>query len=402
MELNPTVEAAPAIGTMRVKQVIFLVLAAAFFLLPWIFPAVRNHAPGVAVLCGVAFAVLWGNPYEAVTAKLTSPLLGAAIVGMGFGMNLAEVLRAGAHGMIYTLAGISLGLGLGIVLGRRLGLQKNTMYLISIGTSICGGSAIAAAAPVLKAKAHDIAIASAVVFTLNAVALLVFPAVGHALGMSQYQFGYWSALGIHDTSSVVGATMAFGPEALEVGTTVKLARALWIVPVTLFLSMCVAPAGEGEKRKIRFRIPVVHSGIPGGFGAGHLGAGDGGTGFLPERALEIPDDRDAVPDRSEPEPGQAEGARREAGGPRGDPLGDPGRNLVRGDPLRHRPLKGGRSLCTCVTAAESPPVPSSLPVRGKERRPEKRARKLRKAGAGGNREVVLPVTGCRTSVPVSV
>ena len=267
MELNPTVEAAPAIGTMRVKQVIFLALAAAFFLLPWIFPAVRNHAPGVAVLCGVAFAVLWGNPYEAVTAKLTSPLLGAAIVGMGFGMNLAEVLRAGAHGMIYTLAGISLGLGLGIVLGRRLGLQKNTMYLISIGTSICGGSAIAAAAPVLKAKAHDIAIASAVVFTLNAVALLVFPAVGHALGMSQYQFGYWSALGIHDTSSVVGATMAFGPEALEVGTTVKLARALWIVPVTLFLSMCVAPAGEGEKRKIRFRIPWF---IPGFLAASAL------------------------------------------------------------------------------------------------------------------------------------
>ena len=267
MELNPTVEAAPAIGTMRVKQVIFLALAAAFFLLPWIFPAVRNHAPGVAVLCGVAFAVLWGNPYEAVTAKLTSPLLGAAIVGMGFGMNLAEVLRAGAHGMIYTLAGISLGLGLGIVLGRRLGLQKNTMYLISIGTSICGGRAIAAAAPVLKAKAHDIAIASAVVFTLNAVALLVFPAVGHALGMSQYQFGYWSALGIHDTSSVVGATMAFGPEALEVGTTVKLARALWIVPVTLFLSMCVAPAGEGEKRKIRFRIPWF---IPGFLAASAL------------------------------------------------------------------------------------------------------------------------------------
>lgn len=140
-------------------------------------------------------------------------------------------------------------------MGKKLGLPKHTLYLISVGTSICGGSAIAAAAPVLKAKAHDIAIASAVVFTLNAVALLVFPAVGHALGMNQYQFGCWAALGIHDTSSVVGAAMSYGQEALEVGTTVKLARALWIIPVTLFLSMFVADAAPGEKRKIKFRVP---------------------------------------------------------------------------------------------------------------------------------------------------
>ncbi len=264
----------------RIKQGVFLALAAAFFILPLVFPQLQNHAPGVAVICGVIFAVAWGNPFEALTAKLTSPLLGAAIVGMGCGMNLVEVLKAGAHGIIYTLVGIAMGLGLGVLLGKRFGLQKNTMYLISVGTSICGGSAIAAAAPVLKAKAHDIAIASAVVFTLNAVALLVFPAVGHALGMSEYQFGYWSALGIHDTSSVVGASMAYGPEALEVGTTVKLARALWIIPVTMFLSMFVAEAAEGEKRKIRFKVPWFIPGfliasalvtwIPGTVEAGHF------------------------------------------------------------------------------------------------------------------------------------
>lgn len=250
-----------------VLKIVFVAVAAAFFILPMLFPSLRNHAPGVAVVIGIIFAVTLGNPFAAVTGKLTSTLLGVAIVGMGFGMNLLEVLRAGAGGIIYTVVGILAGIGLGIFIGRRLGLQRDPVYLVSIGTSICGGSAIAAAAPVLKAKAHDIAIASAVVFTLNAVALLVFPAVGHALGMSQYQFGYWSALGIHDTSSVVGATMAFGPEALEVGTTVKLARALWIVPVTLFLSMCVAPAGEGEKRKIRFRIPWF---IPGFLAASAL------------------------------------------------------------------------------------------------------------------------------------
>ncbi len=239
----------------RIREAVFLTLAAAFFILPWFSPASRNHASGIAVICGVIFAVTWGNPYESITAKATSPLLGIAIVGMGFGMNLLEVLRAGAHGIIYTFVGISLGLGLGVFLGRKFGLPRHTMYLISVGTSICGGSAIAAAAPVLKAKSHDIAIASAVVFTLNAVALLVFPMVGHALNMSEYQFGYWAALGIHDTSSVVGASMSYGPEALEVGTTVKLARALWIIPVTMFLSMFVAAPAKGEKRKINFRIP---------------------------------------------------------------------------------------------------------------------------------------------------
>lgn len=237
------------------RKGMFLLLAAAFFLLPWLVAPLRNQMPGMAVICGIIFAVGWGNPFERFTAGITSPLLGVAIVGLGCGMNLLEVLRAGAHGFLYTFIGIALGLGLGVWLGKRLGLQKNTMYLISVGTAICGGSAIAAAAPVLKAKSHDIALASAVVFTLNAVALLLFPMIGHLLELNEYQFGCWAALGIHDTSSVVGASMAYGPEALAVGTTMKLARALWIVPVTMFLAMFVASRAAGEKRRLKFKVP---------------------------------------------------------------------------------------------------------------------------------------------------
>ncbi|MBR7103761.1 MAG: putative sulfate exporter family transporter [Lentisphaeria bacterium] len=237
------------------KKIAFITVAAAFFFVPWLWTPARDYAPGAAVVAGILFSLFWGNPFAGITGKLTSPLLGAAIVGMGCGMNLMEVLRAGASGIIYTIIGIAAGIGLGVFAGKRLKMQKNTTYLISVGTSICGGSAIAAAAPALKAQAHDIAVASAVVFTLNAIALLLFPPIGHLLGFSESQFGYWAALAIHDTSSVVGACCQYGPSALEVGTTVKLARALWIVPVTLFLSCFVAEREEGEKKKIKIRIP---------------------------------------------------------------------------------------------------------------------------------------------------
>lgn len=237
------------------KKIIFGLLALAFFIVPWIWSPARDWAPGIAVLAGILFSVTWGNPFAAYTAKITSNLLGATIVGMGFGMNLIAVLRSGSNGFLYTFIGIALGIGLGGVLGKLLKVSKNAAYLVSVGTSICGGSAIAAAAPVLKAKSHDIALASATVFLLNAVALWIFPAIGNALGFNQVQFGYWAALGIHDTSSVVGASMAYGEEALEVGTTVKLARALWIVPVTLFLSWFIAEKEEGESKKFKLRVP---------------------------------------------------------------------------------------------------------------------------------------------------
>lgn len=242
-------------GTVVFKKIVFILLATAFFVVPWAWAPARNWAPGLAVLAGIVFAVSWGNPFSKFTSKITSTMLGATIVGMGFGMDLIEVLRAGGNGFVYTLAGIAMGIGFGVLFGKMLKLPKNAMYLVSVGTSICGGSAIAAAAPVLKAKPHDIAMASATVFTLNAVALWVFPAVGHVLGFTDVQFGYWAALGIHDTSSVVGASMSYGGEALEVGTTVKLARALWIVPVTLFLSWFIADREEGEKRQFKLKVP---------------------------------------------------------------------------------------------------------------------------------------------------
>lgn len=242
----------------HLKLIAFVVAAAAFTVLPCLSKTAGHYAPGLAVICGIAFSVLWGNPLSGLTAKLTTHLLAVSIVLMGFGMDLFGVLRAGVNGLVYTFAGIVMGICLGRWLGKRLHLDDECTWLISVGTSICGGSAIAAAAPALKARAHSIAIASATVFTLNAVALLVFPFVGHRLGFSQAQFGFWSALAIHDTSSVVGATMQYGREALEVGTTIKLARALWIIPVTLFLSLCVAGHGlrKAEKGRRRFHVRV--------------------------------------------------------------------------------------------------------------------------------------------------
>lgn len=237
------------------KKIVFIVLAFAFFVVPWVWSPARDWAPGIAVLAGIIFSVSWGNPFAQYTSKMTSNLLGATIVGMGFGMNLIAVLRSGANGFLYTFIGIAMGIALGVALGKMLKVSKNAAYLVSVGTSICGGSAIAAAAPVLKAKAHDIALASATVFLLNAVALWIFPMIGNALGFDQVEFGYWAALGIHDTSSVVGAAMAYGEEALEVGTTVKLARALWIVPVTLFLSWFAVEKEEGEDKKFKLRVP---------------------------------------------------------------------------------------------------------------------------------------------------
>jgi len=239
----------------NIRKAIFTVVALAFFIVPWIFAEVRNYAPGIAVIAGIIFSVTVGNPFAAVTGKLSSQLLGASIVGMGCGMNLEKVLSAGVHGFFSTFIGIVLGLGLGTLLGRMLKIDRNCSWLVSVGTSICGGSAIAAAAPALKAKSGDIALASATVFTLNAVALLIFPPIGKMLGFTQAQFGCFAALAIHDTSSVVGATFQYGEEALEIGTVVKLARALWIVPVTLFIASFVAEKEPGEKRQFKLKVP---------------------------------------------------------------------------------------------------------------------------------------------------
>ena len=200
-----------------------------------------------ALLSGVALGVLIGNPLVSRTRTLTSRLLALSVMSLGAGMDLRVVGRVGLHGIGYTVVGICFALGVGLLLGRLVGTRGNTSVLVSAGTAICGGSAIAALAPVLRAEHHEVSVALGVVFLLNAVALVLFPPLGHLLGLSQLQFGLWSALAIHDTSSVVGATLQYGRQALEVGTTVKLTRALWIVPLTLAVGAMVSRgAREGS------------------------------------------------------------------------------------------------------------------------------------------------------------
>jgi uncharacterized integral membrane protein (TIGR00698 family) len=206
-----------------------------------------------ALVCGVALGTLLGNPLLSRTRSLTSRLLALSVMGLGAGMDLRVVGRVGLHGIGYTVVGITVALSVGLLLGRVLHTERNTSLLLSAGTAICGGSAIAALAPVLEAEQHEVSVALGVVFLLNAIALILFPPIGHVLDLSQVQFGLWSALAIHDTSSVVGATLQYGHQALEVGTTVKLTRALWIVPLTVAVGLAVAHgarerSGERPKR----------------------------------------------------------------------------------------------------------------------------------------------------------
>ena len=209
----------------QAPKVLFLVLFLAC-LTGWISPA-------VALLAGIVFGLTLSNPFLGETRKGSRFLLQASVVALGFGMNLHEVLRAGHNGFLYTAAGISFAICAGLLLGGWLRVRGNSSYLITVGTAICGGSAIAAVGPVLQADPEEMAISLGTVFVLNSVALLIFPPLGWALHLSQSQFGLWAALAIHDTSSVVGAASRYGSQALLIGTTVKLARALWIVPVAL-------------------------------------------------------------------------------------------------------------------------------------------------------------------------
>jgi uncharacterized integral membrane protein (TIGR00698 family) len=207
--------------------------------------ALAPFTSAAAGLLGGAFLALTiGNPRTHETQALTRRLLPLAVIGLGAQMNLIAVAKAGLHGLFITAASITLVLTLGLWLARRFKVDHDAGLLISVGTAICGGSAIAAVAPVVRARANQVSVALATVFLLNAVALLIFPPIGHAFGLSQDAFGLWAALAIHDTSSVVGAGLAYGPRALEVATTVKLARALWIVPVTLFIGYL-----EARRRK---------------------------------------------------------------------------------------------------------------------------------------------------------
>lgn len=188
----------------------------------------------VALVLGFLMTLIVGNPYEETAQKLTHTLLQVSVVGLGFGMDINSALKAGKEGVVFTIISIFSVLILGFLLTRLFKIDKIIGYLISAGTAICGGSAIAAIAPIIKAKPNQISIGLGVVFTLNSVALLVFPMIGNWLHLSQHDFGLWCAIAIHDTSSVVGAADKYGPEALQIATTVKLARALWIIPLSIF------------------------------------------------------------------------------------------------------------------------------------------------------------------------
>lgn len=206
----------------------------------------------IALALGIAFTIIIGNPYEQKVHKYIHLLLQISIVGLGFGLQLSEALKAGREGITLTIMSITTVMVLGYFLGKFLKIERPLSYLISVGTAICGGSAIAAVAPIIKPSTKQISLALAIVFTLNSIALFIYPAIGHLLNMTQEQFGLWCAIGIHDTSSVIGAANKYGDVALRVATTVKLSRALWIIPMSL-LTMVLFKT-KGAKIKIPWFI----------------------------------------------------------------------------------------------------------------------------------------------------
>ena len=220
-------------------------------------PALRFLAawvtPPAVLFIGLVFALLCGQAYPTFNKNVSKKLLQYSVIGLGFGMNLQASLASGKEGMLFTIISVVGTLLIGMFIGCKvLKLNRNTSYLISSGTAICGGSAIAAVGPIIKAKDTDMSMALATVFILNAIGLFLFPILGHWLGLSQQDFGTWAAIAIHDTSSVVGAGAAYGEEALQVATTIKLTRALWIIPLALVTSVIFR--SEGKKISIPWFI----------------------------------------------------------------------------------------------------------------------------------------------------
>lgn len=224
-------------------------VTASHFLIP--LGILLSLIPGVpaaaALVAGVAIALTVGNPYLEKTKPGSRKLLSTSVVGLGASMHLGTVVKTGLEGAGWTALLITGSLFFGTLLARAMKLSRNTGLLVSAGTAICGGSAIAAVAPVIGAKDEEVAVSLATVFLLNGAALFVFPPIGHLVGLSGVDFGHWAALAIHDTSSVVGAALSYGDGALEVATTTKLARALWIVPMSLVLAKVIHSSGTGAK-----------------------------------------------------------------------------------------------------------------------------------------------------------
>jgi len=229
-------------NSLNQPQKTAFVLLAAIFILP-VFSA------PIALLAGAMFSLFFGNPWPNKSANWSKKLLQLSVVGLGFSLSLSEVWTTGKAAIPWTFTGIVLTMVTGHFLGRWYATSSGVGTLVSFGTAICGGSAIAAMAPIIKSKDEETAVALATIFTLNSLALILFPVIGHGINLSQEQFGLWAALAIHDTSSVVGATSAFGSESLSVGTTVKLARAVWIIPCAFGISWML-----GEKGKTQYPL----------------------------------------------------------------------------------------------------------------------------------------------------
>lgn len=242
------------------------VLRKSLFIAAAVFTLTPFADPPLALLLGLILSQTIGHPYKSYNSKATKYLLQFSVVGLGFGMNVFEAAQAGKEGLLFTVASISLVLIVGILLGRMFRIDKKTSFLVSSGTAICGGSAIAAISPILKADENQISVSLGIIFILNSVALFIFPAIGHHFNMSQSQFGMWAAIAIHDTSSVVGAAQKYGLSALHIATTVKLERTLWIIPVGFLTAFAF------NNRSSRVKIPyfillflvamVIHTFIP--------------------------------------------------------------------------------------------------------------------------------------------
>ena len=240
-------------GTVYVTLLAMIAVALIATYIPSVMFLGSWETPPVVLFLGLAFALVCGQPYPAFNKKMSKQLLQYSVVGLGFGMNVEAALASGKDGMMFTVISVFGTLLVGWLVGRLLlKVNKNTSYLISSGTAICGGSAIAAVGPVIKAKDSEMSVALGTVFILNAVALFIFPPIGRYLGLDDVQFGNWAAIAIHDTSSVVGAGAAYSEAALEVATTIKLTRALWIIPVALVT--CILFRSKDKKIKVPWFI----------------------------------------------------------------------------------------------------------------------------------------------------
>lgn len=238
------------------KYLYWVLLVLMFIPFELIFGSTFISAP-VALFLGLVFALIFGIPHPKFNKKLSKYLLQASVVGLGFGMNLEKSLQSGAEGMIFTVVSVITVMVVGVLLGRYMRIDSKTSYLISSGTAICGGSAIAAVGGVLNAKENEMAVSLGVIFILNAIALFIFPPMGHFFGLDQHQFGTWAAIAIHDTSSVVGAGAAYGPEACELATLIKCTRALWIIPLAFFTMWFYGrgSSADGERKSGKISIP---------------------------------------------------------------------------------------------------------------------------------------------------